>query len=166
MFFEDFVLRAILGGAGVALVAGPLGCFVVWRRMAYFGDSLAHGALLGVALGTALEINLNVGMLAVFVLFALLLVQLQSRQRLATDTLLGILSHAALSLMKAAYPSRSSTALSSQPSAVSRSSSSKYASATFDEGAKPLPSSCFLAASASNSSAESRFPASASAWAK
>ena len=47
----DFLLYALLGGLGVALVAGPLGCFVVWRRMAYFGDTLAHSALLGVALG-------------------------------------------------------------------------------------------------------------------
>ena len=95
---EVFVWRALLGGVGVALVAGPLGCFVVWRRMAYFGDSMAHSALLGVALGAALGIDLNVGMMAAFVVFALLLVYLQNRQRIATDTLLGILSHAALSL--------------------------------------------------------------------
>ena len=56
---EEFVLRALLGGAGVALVAGPLGCFVIWRRMAYFGDSLAHSALLGIALGVGLGMNLN-----------------------------------------------------------------------------------------------------------
>jgi zinc transport system permease protein len=95
---EDFIVRALLGGAGVALVAGPLGCFVVWRRMAYFGDSLAHSALLGVALATLLGINLNAGVLAIFVLFAFLLVRLQRQDRLATDTLLGILAHAALSL--------------------------------------------------------------------
>ncbi len=95
---DDFILRALLGGAGVALAAGPLGCLVVWRRMAYFGDSLAHSALLGVALATLLGISFNAGMLAVFVLFAMLLVQLQRRRDLATDTLLGILSHAALSL--------------------------------------------------------------------
>ena len=47
----DFLLYALLAGLGVALVAGPLGCFVVWRRMAYFGDTLAHSALLGVSLG-------------------------------------------------------------------------------------------------------------------
>lgn len=98
MILEPFVIRALLGGLGVALVSGPLGCFVVWRRMAYFGDSLAHGALLGVALGTALGVDLNVGILAVFVAFAALLVYLQGRRGLATDTLLGILSHAALSL--------------------------------------------------------------------
>lgn len=96
--FEDFIWRAVIGGVGVAIVAGPLGCFVVWGRMAYFGDSLAHGALLGVALGFALSINLNLSTLLAFCLFAVLLVLLQRQQRLATDTLLGILSHAALSL--------------------------------------------------------------------
>src|SRR3546814_7895680 len=52
---DDFVFRAILGGIGVAIVAAPLGCFVVWRRMAYFGDTLAHSALLGIALGRSEE---------------------------------------------------------------------------------------------------------------
>ena len=47
---DDFVLRAALAGVGVALAAAPLGCFVVWRRMAYFGDATSHAALLGVAL--------------------------------------------------------------------------------------------------------------------
>ena len=89
-------MRALLGGIGVALVAGPLGCLVVWRRMAYFGDSLAHSALLGLALGTAFSINLNIGVLASFVLFAFLLAYLQTQRTLATDTILGILSHAAL----------------------------------------------------------------------
>ena len=91
-------MRALAGGIGIALVAGPLGCFVVWRRMAYFGDALAHGALLGVALGFALGIDPNLTTLGAFVLFALILTGLQGRQELATDTLLGILSHGALAL--------------------------------------------------------------------
>ncbi|MEE8436330.1 MAG: metal ABC transporter permease [bacterium] len=98
MLFEGFILRALAGGIGIALMAGPLGCFVVWRRMAYFGDALAHGALLGVALGFALGIDPNLTTLGAFVLFALILTALQSRQELATDTLLGILSHGALAL--------------------------------------------------------------------
>ena len=95
---EAFVWRALLGGIGVAAVAGPLGCFVVWRRMAYFGDALAHGALLGVALGFLLDLDLNVSTLLAFAVFSLALAALQSQRRLATDTLLGILSHAALAL--------------------------------------------------------------------
>jgi zinc transport system permease protein len=95
---DAFIWRALLGGMGVAVLAGPLGCFVVWRRMAYFGDALAHGALLGIALGFALRMNLNLGTLLTFLVFTLALAALQSQRRLATDTLLGILSHAALAL--------------------------------------------------------------------
>ena len=95
---EEFVVRALIGGLGVAVVAGPLGCFIVWRRMAYFGDSVAHSAVLGVALGIALGIDLGIGILVVCVLFALMLALLQHQHRLATDTLLGILSHTALAI--------------------------------------------------------------------
>lgn len=93
---ESFVLRALVGGVGIALVAGPLGCFVVWRRMAYFGSSIAHGALLGVALGLLFGFGLTPTVLAVSVVLAALLVLLQRQRLLATDTLLGILAHAAL----------------------------------------------------------------------
>jgi len=95
---DDFFTRALIGGVGIALAAGPLGCFMVWRRMAYFGDSLAHGALLGVALGVVLGINLNVGVAITCIGLALLLLALQFQRRLATDTLLGILSHGSLAL--------------------------------------------------------------------
>jgi zinc transport system permease protein len=93
---EMFVLRALLGGIGVALVAGPLGCFVVWRRMSYFGSAISHGALLGVALGFALGLDLTLGVAIVCIALAVLLVLLQRQRALATDTLLGILAHAAL----------------------------------------------------------------------
>ncbi|MCS7805727.1 metal ABC transporter permease, partial [Pseudomonas aeruginosa] len=53
----DFLLNALLAGLALALVAGPLGSFVVWRRMAYFGDTLSHAALLGVALGFLLDVS-------------------------------------------------------------------------------------------------------------
>lgn len=95
---DDFVLRALAAGCGIALVAGPLGSFVVWRRMAYFGDTLAHSALLGVALGFLLGVNPLVGVVAVCVALALALVGLQGRRTLASDTVLGILSHSSLSL--------------------------------------------------------------------
>ena len=92
----DFLLYALLAGLGVAAVAGPLGCFVVWRRMAYFGDTLAHSALLGVALGVLLEVHLSISVAAVPLLMALGLVYLEQRGILSLDTLLGILSHSAL----------------------------------------------------------------------
>jgi zinc transport system permease protein len=95
---DDFLWRALAGGLGVALVAGPLGCFIVWRRMAYFGDSLAHSALLGIAIGILLGIDATLGIIAAAVALALLLVLLQHQQRLASDTLLGIMAHSGLAL--------------------------------------------------------------------
>lgn len=95
---DDFLWRAALGGFGVALAAGPLGCFVVWRRMAYFGASVAHSALLGVALGFVLSIDLTVGITLTCLCFAVAIVLLQRVTSLASDTLLGILAHASLAV--------------------------------------------------------------------
>ncbi len=94
--FDDFFVRAMVAGIGVALMAGPLGCFVVWRRMAYFGDTMAHSALLGVALSLLFQLNLIVSVFIVASLVSLLLLFLQRRQALSADALLGILSHSAL----------------------------------------------------------------------
>ena len=94
----DFLLNALLAGLTLALVAGPLGSFVVWRRMAYFGDTLSHAALLGVALGLMLDVSPTLTVTVGCVLLAVLLVTLQQRQPLASDTLLGILAHSTLSL--------------------------------------------------------------------
>lgn len=94
----DFLLNALLAGLALALVAGPLGSFVVWRRMAYFGDTLAHAALLGVALGFLLDVSPTLAVTVGCVILAVLLVVLQQRQPLAADTLLGILAHSTLSL--------------------------------------------------------------------
>ncbi|MEZ5823304.1 MAG: metal ABC transporter permease [Geminicoccaceae bacterium] len=93
-----FLLRAWLAGIGLALVAGPLGCFVVWRRMAYFGDTLAHAALLGVVMGVAFDLDPLIGVTAAGVAVAILLTLLQQQRRLAGDTLLGILAHSSLAL--------------------------------------------------------------------
>ncbi len=95
---DDFFTRALIAGIGVAIVAGPLGCIIVWRRMAYFGDTMAHAALLGIALGFLLEINIAIGVFAVAVLASLLLVALQRRARLPSDAVLGILAHSTLAL--------------------------------------------------------------------
>ena len=94
----DFLLWAWLGGLMIAAIAGPLGSFMVWRRMAYFGDTLAHAALLGVALGLLLQVNISLAVVLVCLLLALLLSTLMRTRIIATDTLLGILSHASLSL--------------------------------------------------------------------
>ncbi len=94
----EFLLLSALAGLGVAIVAGPLGCFAVWRRMSYFGDTMAHSALLGITLGILLDINLNMAVTLGCLLLALVLVALQQTRFLATDTLLGILSHSTLAL--------------------------------------------------------------------
>lgn len=92
---DDFLLRALIAGLGVAAVSGPVGCFVVWRRMSYFGATLAHAALLGVAMGLLLDVGANVGIVSVSLATALALALLR-RRRLPMDTLLGILAHASL----------------------------------------------------------------------
>ena len=95
---DDFFTRALVAGIGLALVAGPLRCFVVWRRMAYFGDTMAHSALLGVALSFLFEINLMAGVFIIAALASLALLFLQRQGALSTDALLGILSHSTLAL--------------------------------------------------------------------
>ena len=92
---DDFLVRATLAGIGVALAAAPLGCFVVWRRMAYFGDATAHAAVLGVALSLALSMSVFAGALIVSLLMALTVACLSGRGY-AVDTLLGVLAHSAL----------------------------------------------------------------------
>jgi zinc transport system permease protein len=95
---DEFLLRVLFGSFGVALVAGPLGAFIVWRRMAYFGDTLSHSGLLGIVFGIVLDINPALGIAVTCLGVALALVLLQRQQSLATDTLLGIISHTTLSL--------------------------------------------------------------------
>lgn len=95
---DDFFVRALVAGVGVALVAGPLGCFIVWRRMAYFGDTLSHAALLGVALALLLELDATLGVFAVALVVSLTLFALQRRQNLSSDALLGLLAHSTLAI--------------------------------------------------------------------
>ena len=97
IMLDDFMVRAGLAGIGTALAAAPLGCFVVWRRMAYFGDATAHAALLGVALSLAFQGPVMAGVLATALTMAILMQGLSGRG-LAQDTLLGVLSHAALAI--------------------------------------------------------------------
>jgi zinc transport system permease protein len=96
--FDDFFQRAVVAGVGLALTTGPLGCFIIWRRMAYFGDTISHSALLGVALSLLFQLNLTLSVFAVAALVSILLLFLQRRQALSADALLGILSHATLAI--------------------------------------------------------------------
>jgi zinc transport system permease protein len=92
---DDFLTRALLAGLAVAAAAGPLGCFVVWRRMAYFGDATAHAAILGVALALGFQISIFAGTLVVALGMALIVSTLAGRGW-AMDTTLGVLAHSGL----------------------------------------------------------------------
>ena len=95
---DDFFTRAVIGGIGVALVAGPLGCLIIWRRLAYFGDTLSHSALLGVALGLLFEMNVTLAVFVISLVVSMLLMLLQRRATLSSDALLGLLAHSALAV--------------------------------------------------------------------
>jgi zinc transport system permease protein len=95
---DDFFIRAVVGGIGVALLAGPLGCFIVWRRLAYFGDTLSHSALLGVAIALLLNMNITLTVFVISVVVSMLLILLQRRATLSSDALLGLLAHATLAV--------------------------------------------------------------------
>jgi zinc transport system permease protein len=96
--FDDFFVRAVIGGIGVALVAGPLGCFIIWRRLAYFGDTLSHSALLGVALGLLFELDITFAVFGISIVVSSLLLLLQRRASLSSDALLGLLAHSTLAV--------------------------------------------------------------------
>ncbi len=96
MIIDDFILRALIAGVLVVIVSGPLGCVVVWRRMAYFGDALAHSALLGTSIAIMFDINPLVGVMLIGIVLSYLLIRLQAKKDLSSDAILGILSHGAL----------------------------------------------------------------------
>lgn len=98
MMIDEFILNALVAGVLVAAIAGPLGCFMVWRKMAYFGDTIAHSALMGVALGIAFDSENPIIMIATCSMVAMMLIFLQRDRRFSSDTLLGILAHSALSI--------------------------------------------------------------------
>ena len=95
---DDFFTRAVVGGVGLALFAGPLGCFIVWRRLAYFGDTLAHSALLGVAMALLLDMNITLTVFIISVVVSMLLILLQRKAILTSDALLGLLAHGTLAI--------------------------------------------------------------------
>jgi len=94
----DFITRAVLAGLGIAILAGPLGSLIVWRRMAYFGDTLAHSTLLGLSLALLLNLNIYIGLITVSLIVAGLLAALNRQKWLASDAILGILSHTTLAI--------------------------------------------------------------------
>ena len=96
--FDDFFIRALVAGLGVALVTGPLGCFIIWRRLSFFGDSLSHSALLGVTLAFSFDINIAFSVFIISSAIALILLKLQKKTNLPGDALLGLLAHSSLAV--------------------------------------------------------------------
>lgn len=94
----DILLPAWLAGLLLSFITAPLGAFVVWRKMAYFGDTLSHSALLGVALGIFLQIDPYIAVIAMTIILALALVWLEHKTNYSVDTVLGIIAHCSLSL--------------------------------------------------------------------
>ena len=95
---DGFIVNALIAGICVSIIAGGLGCFIVWKKMAYFGDSLSHSSLFGIALGIVLGFNSTIGTFITCLVFAGFLTYLQNKNIFSNDTLLGILAHASLSI--------------------------------------------------------------------
>ena len=98
IMFDDFFTRALIAGIGIAIIAGPLGCLVIWRRLSYFGDTLSHSELLGVTLAYSFSFNITFSVFIISAVVALLLINLQKRTKLAGDSLLGLLAHSTLAI--------------------------------------------------------------------
>ncbi len=96
--FDDFFFRALIAGIGIALVTGPLGCFIIWRRLSFFGDTLSHSALLGVTIAFFFELNIAFSVFLISSAIALILLKLQKTTKLPGDALLGLLAHSSLAV--------------------------------------------------------------------
>ena len=96
--FDDFFIRALIAGIGIALVTGPIGCFIIWKRLSFFGDTLSHSALLGVTIGFFFDINVAFSVFLISSAVALILLKLQKTTKLPGDALLGMLAHSSLAV--------------------------------------------------------------------
>ena len=95
---DNFILLAIISGIGIAFITGLLGCFVVWKKMAYFGESLGHSAVLGIGIGLLLGIGDNIAVLLVIITFSLIVTYLQNKEAFSNDLILAVLAHGLLSI--------------------------------------------------------------------
>jgi zinc transport system permease protein len=95
---SNFIFLLIIAGMGLSLMTSPMGCFLVWRRMSFFGDALAHSALLGVGFGLLLNLNIYVGISIICMFVAIILTLTNEKKGLSSDTWLSIISYSALAL--------------------------------------------------------------------
>ncbi|KAE9510959.1 metal ABC transporter permease [Candidatus Liberibacter asiaticus] len=96
--YNEFFIRALFSGIGIVLSTGPLGCFIIWQRIAYFGDTIAHSALLGVALSLIFQLPLTICIFMIATLTSLVLLQIQKNEALSSDAILGVITHSTISL--------------------------------------------------------------------
>ena len=91
-----FLVMALIGGLLIAIIASPLGVFMVWQKQSYFGATLAHSALLEVSLSLLFDLNPTLAIIFVSISIGMILFFLEQKSLLSTDTLLGILAHSSL----------------------------------------------------------------------
>lgn len=97
LFADDFLWRAALGAALLGAACGPVGCFILWRRLAYVGESVAHMGLLGAALGLLIGVQAVVGTAVLAVVAALVMARASDRS-IPAGTFVGIVGHMGLAL--------------------------------------------------------------------
>lgn len=93
---EDFIIRILIAATGICIISGVVGCFVIWRRLAYFSDSISHSSLIGVALGIVSKTGIHFGIFIASAVFAILVVILENKKILSNDSILGVFSHVSL----------------------------------------------------------------------
>ena len=93
---DDFVVRSVIAGLLMITIAAPMGCLMVWQRLAFLSDTLGHAAVLGVGLGLWLQLHPMVGVLAVVVLIVISLSRVVSFNNALSETTLAVISHSGL----------------------------------------------------------------------
>jgi zinc transport system permease protein len=86
----SFLIYAAVSGSCLCCLSGPLGALMVWQRLSYFSDTLAHTSLLGAACALSCGVNIYAGMAISTIAVAYLL---RAPSMLTADTKLALLSH-------------------------------------------------------------------------
>ena len=95
-WLDDFLLRALFAGLIMVVIAAPMGCLMVWQRLAFLSDTLGHAAVMGVGLGLMLQIEPLYGVLAVALVIVFSLSRVSHFNNALSETTLAIISHTGL----------------------------------------------------------------------
>jgi len=95
-WLDDFLVRSVIAGLIMVAIAAPMGCLMVWQRLAFLSDTLGHAAVMGVGLGLLLEVTPVFGVLAVALLIVFALNRVNSFNSALSETTLAIISHTGL----------------------------------------------------------------------